>query len=114
MFIVYKHICPNDKIYIGITSQAAPKRWRNGEGYKQNKHFYSAILKYGWDNIKHEILFENLSKKQACEIEKRLIAEYDSTNRKKRIQHFNWRRGINRRNETHRTGKEKNRRSKQE
>lgn len=46
-YIVYKHTTPNYKVYIGITSyKNVNQRWRDGEGYKQNKHFYSAIKKY--------------------------------------------------------------------
>ena len=79
-YIVYQHISPNEKIYIGITSQSTKRRWRNGEGYKNNEHFYNAILKCGWENFKHEILFEGLSKEKAEEIEKKLIIELDTTN----------------------------------
>lgn len=79
-FYVYKHTTPNNKVYIGITKQLPHKRWgKNGNGYKvHNKHFYNAILKYGWDNIKHEILFTNLSKEEACEKEIELINFYKS------------------------------------
>lgn len=59
--------------YIGITGQKSKYRWRNGLGYKENDYFYRAINKYGWDNFKHEILFENLSREQACNKEKALI-----------------------------------------
>ena len=55
---VYMHITPNNKKYIGITSQIPNKRWRNGKGYKKCL-FLNAIKKYGWGNIKHEILFDN-------------------------------------------------------
>ena len=79
-YIVYQHISPNEKIYIGITSQSTKRRWRNGEGYKSNEYFYNAILKYGWENFKHEILFEGLSKEKAEEIEKKLIIKLDTTN----------------------------------
>lgn len=81
-YTVYKHTTPNNKVYIGITSYKKPNiRWRNGKGYKQNKHFFGAILKYGWNNIKHEILYTNLSKEEACKIEIELIAKYNSNQR---------------------------------
>lgn len=81
-FCVYKHTSPNNKVYIGITSQAPKKRWQHGVGYKENLHFYSAIQKYGWDNFKHEILFENLTKEEAESKEMELIAQYHSTDRR--------------------------------
>ncbi len=63
-YIVYIHTFPNGKKYVGITSQEINCRWRNGKGY-EGQPVYSAIIKYGWDNIKHEILFTNLSKEEA-------------------------------------------------
>lgn len=74
------HTCPNGKKYIGITSRNCEDRWRNGGGYKNNKHFYSAILKYGWDNIIHEVLSTGLSKETAFRCETSLIAFYKSDN----------------------------------
>ena len=63
MYTVYKHTAPNGKVYIGITSHSIEGRWRkDGSGYKLNNHFWNAIQKYGWNNFKHEILFENLMK----------------------------------------------------
>ena len=79
-YCVYKHTCPNGKIYIGITGKNPLRRWREGQGYIHNQYFFNAILKYGWDNIKHEILFTNLTKEEACEKEIELIAEYKSNN----------------------------------
>lgn len=82
IYSVYKHTSPSNKVYIGITSMNPPdKRWKNGLGYYQNKHFYSAIQKYGWDNFKHEILFVDLTKQEAEEKEVELIALYNATNR---------------------------------
>lgn len=77
-YCVYKHTCPNGKVYIGITKQGAKRRWGNGHNYARQKLFYSAIKKYGWENIKHEILYNNINEKQAKEIEKKLIKEYKS------------------------------------
>ena len=64
-YYLYKHTTPNGKIYIGITKQELRLRWANGHGYKHCKHFFNAILKYGWDNIQHEVLFENLSREES-------------------------------------------------
>jgi len=76
-YILYKHTFPNGKIYFGITCQKVEVRWRkDGSGYKNNKLMWKAIKKYGWDNIKHEIIFENLSEQTANELEIKLIAEY--------------------------------------
>lgn len=80
-FKVYKHTNKfNGKVYIGITCQTLEDRWRKGNGYKDNDHFYKAIKKYGWDNFSHEILFERLTEEEAGEKEKQLIAFYNSTN----------------------------------
>ena len=81
-YTVYKHVTPSNKVYIGITSQPINRRWRNGKGYSTNKHFYRAILKYGWDNIQHIILFTNLDVNKAKQIEISLIREYNSTDPK--------------------------------
>ena len=80
-YTVYRHITPSNKVYIGITKQNPKKRWQNGHGYKKNEHFYRAILKYGWENIKHEIICQaSLSSAQAGAVEKSFIHLYDSTN----------------------------------
>lgn len=73
-FVVYVHTTPSNKKYVGITSNGVNRRWKkDGAGYK-GKPFYRAIEKYGWDNITHEILHENLFYKEACEKEKYYIA----------------------------------------
>jgi predicted GIY-YIG superfamily endonuclease len=38
-FVLYKHTCPNGKVYIGITCQKPQIRWNYGKGYQKNKHF---------------------------------------------------------------------------
>lgn len=71
----------NGKKYIGI-SKNPYKRWAsNGINYRQCKHFYNAIQKYGWDNFKHDIIKEVNSKEEAFDLEKTLIREYNTTDK---------------------------------
>lgn len=56
------------------------RRWSTGKGYKRCTHFYNAIIKYGWDNFRHEILYTGLSREEAEYKEKELIRKYKSTN----------------------------------
>ena len=78
-FYLYIHTCPNGKKYVGITIRRPEYRWRKGEGYKSNKHFYSAIQKYGWDNIEHQV-FEVDTKEEMFFLEKYFIAYYQTNN----------------------------------
>lgn len=65
------------KYYVGITNDI-DRRWaNNGENYKR-QIFYNAIQKYGWENIRHKILFKNLSKDDAMKKEKEMIIKYNS------------------------------------
>lgn len=79
-YTVYKHTSPIGKIYIGITKMNPIRRQANGLGYKNCTHFFNAILKYGWNNIRHEILYTELTQEEAEYIEKKLIREYHSSN----------------------------------
>ena len=54
------------------------KRWRAGWGYYGNKHFMSAILKYGWDEFSHEVLYSDLDFETASKIEMDLVKKYRS------------------------------------
>lgn len=80
-YCVYKHTSPSRKVYVGITCQAPERRWRNGEAYKENDYFYKAILKYGWENFKHEILFDGLNREEACAKEIEIIKELKANDR---------------------------------
>lgn len=79
-FCVYMHKFPNGKMYIGITSKVPKNRWQNGTGYdkKHQSAMYNAIQKYGWDNIEHIILFENLTEQEAKEKEIELIKKHNT------------------------------------
>lgn len=80
-YCIYKHTAPNGKIYIGITKQSPNKRWSNGHGYKSCRYFFNAILKYGWINIKHEIICYDLPLEEANRLEKFYIEKYRSNDR---------------------------------
>ena len=76
-WILYRHTSPSGKVYIGITSKSNPNwRWQNGKGYVTCIYFYNAILKHGWDNIRHEILFRDLNESTAKGLEIELIRHY--------------------------------------
>lgn len=79
-YCVYKHTTPSGKVYVGITCRNPLHRWNNGRGYFNCKKtiFKSSIIKYGWDNIVHEILYTGLSENEAKEKEIELIAFYKS------------------------------------
>lgn len=79
-YVVYKHTSPSGKVYIGITSQKPEYRWSNGMKYSDQPLFFAAIVKYGWINMEHEVLFEHLTYEEAADIETKLIEQFDSTN----------------------------------
>ena len=78
-YYVYIHTCKaNGKRYVGVTTYPKPEiRWKEGNGYRYNKHFYSAILKYGWTNFQHEV-FEVDSEEEMYRKEVELISFYHS------------------------------------
>lgn len=81
LWCVYRHTSPSGKVYIGITCQSPVLRWMGGSGYRNNEYFTRAIKKYGWHSFTHEILYENLTKQDACEKEIELIAYHKSDDR---------------------------------
>lgn len=82
-YSVYMHTSPNGKKYIGITGRDPIKRWNSGSGYNSNSSFYSDIKKYGWKNIKHEVLLSGVSKEEAEYWERTLISKYNTMDPKK-------------------------------
>lgn len=77
-FIVYRHIFPNGKSYIGITKQLPVRRWCNGHGYDKQPKMANAIRKYGVENIIHELLDCCLTFDEAKEAEKKYIAKFNT------------------------------------
>lgn len=76
-YCVYEHVFPNGKKYIGI-SKDPETRWNNGYGYSTQPKVYRAIKKYGWENVKHNILIDGISCEQAKMLERSLIRSMDT------------------------------------
>lgn len=86
-FIIYKYTSPSGGVYIGQTC-AAKLSYRQGvdgsrylqvdktTGEYSQPAIARAIIKYGFDNFKKEILFEGLSSEEADEKEIELIKYY--------------------------------------
>lgn len=80
-YIVYLHVSPSCKYYVGITKNGIKERSGcNGQRYRKNIYFTRAIQKYGWDNFEHKILAKNLTCKEACKLEEFFIQKYNSAN----------------------------------
>lgn len=83
-YIIYEHISPSGKVYVGQTTNIE-QRWR-GKGHKYldktkkgqyvHRYFAHALLKYGWENFEHKIILEGISKSEADYAEKYLIRWY--------------------------------------
>ena len=84
-WLVYEHISPTGKVYVGITQKEAHNRWGNNgakylgkqkNGNYTHPYFARAIRKYGWDNFIHKVIACNLEEKTAKNMEKDLISFY--------------------------------------
>lgn len=83
-YTIYKATClTNGKVYIGFTSKW-PQRV-NGHNYDRrygnanNKAFYNAIKKYGWDNFTWEAIYQSIDREHTLkEMEPYFINEYRS------------------------------------
>lgn len=78
---LHVHIAPNGKRYYGITKQKPERRWANGANYMHNQHFARAINKYGWDNIEHIVIYDNLTEDEAKMLEQYMIQWYKTADR---------------------------------
>lgn len=78
---VYRHTSPSGKCYIGITHLKPEARWgKEGNNYSKRTVFYRAIQKYGWENFKHEVLFNRCSEGLAKILEIAFIKYYKDKN----------------------------------
>lgn len=60
----------NLKLYIGITNNVKARWAKKAESYARCPKIYAAFKKYGWDNFNHIVLFDGLTKEEACEKER--------------------------------------------
>ena len=87
VWCIYMHTNTiNDKKYIGIT-YCVQNRWgkdgsryliKKKDGSYVHRYFGAAIQKYGWENFKHEILFDGLTQEEAQLKEIELISFYNT------------------------------------
>ena len=71
-YSVYQHVTPDNMYYFGATSNIK-RRWsNNGAKYKKTS-LQPYIEKYGWENIKHIVLFRDQTRENALWIEDFLI-----------------------------------------
>ena len=82
-YTVYCHTnLTNGKLYFGVTKNSMEYRaGKDGKKYWQCTYFANAIEKYGWDNFKHEIVADGLTKEEASEYEKLLIGFFQTNDR---------------------------------
>ena len=76
LYCVYVHVFPNKKKYVGKTSKPLRARWDGGLGYAGQWDMCNAVLKYGWDNIKHYIVADGLCEHEAALLEAYLIKKW--------------------------------------
>lgn len=78
-YCIYKLETPFGRVYIGQTYniQSRFAQYKTIKSHTQPL-LSKSIIKYGWDNIKKEILFDSLSKEEANIKEIELIAYYKS------------------------------------
>lgn len=71
---VYTHRTPDNMYYVGVSQQQPSKRFSACEYVSCS--LYDYIEQYGWENIEHLIITDNLTKDQAKHWEERLIKLY--------------------------------------
>ena len=72
---VYIHITPDGMVYVGRSGMKyTSQRWRPYT-YKSSS-LQPHIEKWGWENIKHEVVKDGLTKEESYELEDELIKMY--------------------------------------
>lgn len=80
-YIVYIHVSPSGKRYVGITKRSVKERWgKHGQNYKGQPAIWNAICKYGWENFEHKVIYKGLTKAEATAKEIELIKKFNTCN----------------------------------
>ena len=79
-YTLYIHTSPSGEKSVGITAQQVEVRWNNGKGYISQPVFYQAIQKYGWSSFEHRIIATGLELKEARDLVRYFIREYQANN----------------------------------
>jgi hypothetical protein len=68
---IYTHTTPDGCVYVGMSgTKHTYDRWQSGSYLKTG--LGPDIEKWGWDNIKHEIIKDGLTKEEALEMEEEI------------------------------------------
>ena len=78
-YVVYQITFPNDKKYIGFSSNII-RRWKGPSEYSSQLLISRAIAKYGWENLIKEVIFVSDDKQTALSKEAELIEKYNLLN----------------------------------
>lgn len=84
-YCIYKIVSPSNKIYIGVTNSFKRRMREHFSDWKNRKQkiaLHNSFTKYGFENHKMEIIFDNLEEKYAYNLEKELIEKYNTRNSK--------------------------------
>lgn len=78
---VYKRIAPDDRVYVGCTSQSLELRaGKDGCNYQTNVRLWEAIQQFGWDAFRTELILETDDLEEAAASELAAIEQYQATN----------------------------------
>ena len=80
MYYVYRLYFPCDKVYIGITTDPAQRQKGSGSKYYTNEEMFKDIRKYGWSNIRKDILDIVDTREEALAIERAEIEFHQADN----------------------------------
>lgn len=78
MGIIYKLTSPSGKSYVGLTTQRIEQRMWKHKRSKFCRLLRKAIEKYGFDNMKLEILDEDVPNEKLGDLEKQRIEEHQT------------------------------------
>ena len=80
IYYIYKITSPSNKVYIGRTDdmgeRMATHKYLASRG--ENRPLYNAIRKYGWDNMKIEVIDQAATLEDIITLEYKHIVEYNA------------------------------------